>query len=113
MGTGSAALHHGLTAPVGSGTLLKGGWLGQVLHHYPSEMAQNFWTAIFAWTACFLITIVASLATRQNRADSELAGLVYPLTPKPKEDDLPAYQRPVVLGTLVLALTLVLNIIFW
>src|SRR3569833_2328066 len=21
------------------------------LHHYPCEMAQNFWTAIFAWNA--------------------------------------------------------------
>ena len=25
---------------------IKGGWLGAVLHVYPSEMAQNFWTAI-------------------------------------------------------------------
>ena len=113
MGTGAAALHHGLTAPVGSTTLIKGGWLGDVLHRYPSEMAQNFWTAIFAWTVCFLITIVASLATRQNRTDSELAGLVYSLTAKPSEHDLHAYQRPVVLGVLVLAVTLVLNIVFW
>ena len=113
MGTGTAALHHGLSAPKGAGTLIKGGWLGQVLHHYPSEMAQNFWTAIFAWTACFLVTILASLATRRNRSDSELVGLVYSLTPKPPENDLPAYQRPVVLGFLVLALTLVLNIVFW
>ncbi len=28
---------------------------------YPSEMAQNFWTAIVAWTACFVATIVISL----------------------------------------------------
>src|SRR5262245_31583134 len=112
MGTGAAALHHGLTAPAGSTTLIKGGWLGEVLHSYPSEMAQNFWTAIFAWTVCFLVTIAASLATRQNRTDSELAGLVYSLTAKPSERDLHAYQRPVVLGVLVLVLTLALNIVF-
>src|SRR5437773_5793776 len=58
LGTGAAALHHGLTTPLGSATLIKGGWLGTVLHSYPSEMAQNFWTAIFAWTICFLVTIL-------------------------------------------------------
>jgi len=113
MGTGSAALHHGLTAPIGSSTLLKGGWLGQVLHRYPSEMAQNFWTAIFAWTTCFCITIVISLATSQNRNDEQLKGLVYSLTPKPREEHLPAYKRPILLGIFVLALTFALNIIFW
>ena len=29
-------------------------------HTYPSEMAQNFWTAIDAWTVCFVVTIVVS-----------------------------------------------------
>src|SRR5689334_17615083 len=43
-GTLAAALHHGLTLPIGSGIGVKGGWLG-MLHTYPSEMAQNFWTA--------------------------------------------------------------------
>ncbi len=33
-------------------------------HTYPSEMAQNFWTAIFAWTTCFVVTILISLLTR-------------------------------------------------
>ena len=42
----------------------------------------------------------------------ELAGLVYSLTPKPKSEDEPWYQRPVILGGIILALTLVLNIIF-
>ena len=52
-GTCAAALHHGLTLPAGRGPRVKGGWLGHVLHTYPSEMAQNFWTAIFAWTDLF------------------------------------------------------------
>src|SRR6266849_1200034 len=45
LGTTAAALHQGLTLPAGSDAGLKGGWLGVVLHHYPSQMAQNFWTA--------------------------------------------------------------------
>src|SRR5256885_6148670 len=62
-GIAAAALHHGLTISAGAVPGVKGGWL-TILHLYPSEMAQNFWTAIFAWTTCFLITIFVSLATR-------------------------------------------------
>ena len=46
---------------------IKGGFLGTVLHIYPSEMAQNFWTAIVAWTTCFVATIVISLATTRQQ----------------------------------------------
>ncbi len=95
---------------------IKGGWLsilGPGLHQYPSEMAQNFWTAIWAFSACFIATVGVSLATRQRKSDGELAGLVYALTPRPKEDDVAWYKRPAILGLLVLTLTLVLNIVFW
>ena len=54
---------------------------GTSLHTYPSEMAQNFWTAIFAWTVCFVVTIVISLLTQRTKTDEELEGLVYSLTP--------------------------------
>src|SRR5579883_3260791 len=47
-GTVAAALHHGLTLPEGAHVGIKGGWIS-IVHTYPSEMAQNFWTAIFAW----------------------------------------------------------------
>jgi len=90
---------------------VKGGWFGAT-HIYPSEMAQNFWTAIFAWTSCFVVTIVVSLITRA-RDEKELVGLVYSLTPRAKEEHLPWYQRPVLLGVIVLLMTLALNIIFW
>ncbi len=110
-GTLAAAIHHGITLPHGATLGIKGGWFA-VTHVYPSEMAQNFWTAIFAWTTCFVVTIVVSLLTGP-RADSELVGLVYSLTEKPKEDDLVWYKRPTVLGAIVLAVALVLNIIFW
>jgi len=111
-GTAIAAIHHGVTLPIGNEPGVKGGWLGTVLHTYPSEMAQNFWTAIFAWTGCFLITIAISLATKKNRTDAELKGLVYSLTPKAVPLHEPWYERPVVLGVVVLGATLALNLIF-
>ena len=74
-GTLTAALHHALTLSAGAAPGVKGGWLNQI-HIYPSEMAQNFWTAIFAWTACFVVTILISLVTRPQEP-SKLVGLVY------------------------------------
>jgi solute:Na+ symporter, SSS family len=110
-GTAAAALHHGLTLPVGAVPGIKGGWIATV-HSYPSEMAQNFWTAIWAWSICFLVTILISLVTRPH-PEPQLHGLVYSLTERVTSDDVPWYQRPAVLGCVVLAVVLVLNIIFW
>jgi solute:Na+ symporter, SSS family len=111
-GTLAAALHHGLTLPGDAAPGIKGGWLGSVVHHYPSEMAQNFWTAIWAWSVCFGVTIVVSLLTRP-RADDELRGLVYSLTERPRDDGARWFERPVTLAVVVLALTLVLNVVFF
>jgi SSS family solute:Na+ symporter len=110
-GTIAAAVHHGVTLPVGDNVGIKGAWLGLQLHHYPSEMAQNFWTAIWAWTVCFLVTIFVSLVTRP-RDEKELGGLVYSLTPKPDEGHLAWYARPAALGIGVLILAAILNFIF-
>jgi len=111
-GTAAAAIQHGLTLPHGATPGLKGGFLGAVVHTYPSEMAQNFWSAIFAWTACFTTTIVISLLTRRTKSDQDLKGLVYSLTPRQTDHGLPWYKAPVTLGVIALGLTLVLNIIF-
>ncbi|MBV8224503.1 MAG: sodium:solute symporter family protein [Verrucomicrobia bacterium] len=110
-GTLAAAIHQGLTLPANSSPGIKGGWIG-VVNVYPSEMAQNFWTAIFAWTTCFIVTIIISLATKP-RAESELRGLVYALTEKERGHSGPWYTRPVPLGIIVLALTLLLNLVFF
>jgi SSS family solute:Na+ symporter len=107
----AATIHHGLTLPLHAVAGVKGGWFG-ARHIYPSEMAQNFWTAIFAWSTCFVVTILVSLITRA-RDERELVGLVYSLTERPKEAQLAWYQRPAILGVIVLFMTLVLNIIFW
>jgi SSS family solute:Na+ symporter len=109
-GTLGAALHHGLTLPAGATAGIKGGWITNI-HSYPSEMAQNFWTAIWAWSICFVLTILVSLVTKP-REDKELVGLVYSLTEKPSEEHLPWYQRPGALAVSVLGLALILNIIF-
>jgi SSS family solute:Na+ symporter len=110
-GTLAAAIHHGLTLPAGGHVGVKGGYLG-LLHTYPSELAQTFWTAIVAWTTCFVVTILLSLATRPRPAD-ELRGLVYSLTPRLTDGALPWYKRPWVLAAVVLLLTVALNATFF
>ena len=110
-GTLAAALHHGLSLPAGARPGIKGGFLG-LLHTYPSELAQTFWTAIVAWTTCFVVTIIVSLATRP-RPDAELRGLVYSLTDRPNDQALPWIRRPWVLAAAVLGLTLGLNFLFY
>ena len=110
-GTMGAAIHHGLTLPIGAHPGIKGGWFG-IVHTYPSELAQAFWTAICAWTVCFVITIAVSLVT-SARAEKDLVGLVYSLTDRPKQDRVPWYQRPAVLAVIVVTAAIVLNIIFW
>ena len=111
-GTLAAAVHHGLTLPAGAAVGFKGGFIGTVLHTYPSEMAQNFWTAIFAWTTCFVVTILVSMVTAP-RPEAELRGLVYSLTPRPRDEGVPLYRQPGPLAVVVLLATIVLNIIFW
>jgi len=107
-----ALLHHGLTAPVGATTLFKGGWIG-VIHTYPVEMAQNFWTAIVAFTVSTSITVALTLLTKQKKSEKDLYGLVYSLTPRTVEDDVAWYNRPVGLAVVVGVICVILSIIFW
>ena len=109
-GTLAALVHHGLTIPGDSAAGIHGGWIA-VLHHYPSDMAQNFWTAIFAFSTNLLVTIIVSLATRP-RPESELVGLVYSLTPRPVEGHLTWYQKPITLAIAVIVMLLALNLVF-
>ena len=109
-GTLAAALHHGLTLPDGSVAGVKGGWI-LVQHIYPSEMAQNFWTAIWSWSVCFGVTVLVSLFTRPHD-EKQLAGLVYSLTPKTGGEGGRWYFSPLFIGVVVLTATLALNIIF-
>lgn len=114
LGTLSAVLFQGNTLPAGEpASLIKGGWMS-VQYEFGSSMSQNFWMAIFAFAGCFVGTLVISLATRPDRTDPELGGLVYSLTPKrPENKGAVWYARPLPLGLLMLAITVGLNICFW
>ncbi|HYT69298.1 MAG TPA: sodium:solute symporter family protein [Vicinamibacterales bacterium] len=108
-GTAAAAGHYQLTATAGGGSLVD---KLAVLRVYPSDMAQNFWGAIWAWTACFVVTILVSVATRP-KPDAALKGLVMGLTPHSDDSAVAWYLRPALLGIVVLACTALLNVIFW
>jgi len=111
-GIGTSALFHSMTIAAGNAPGVKGGYLS-VVRAFPSEMAQNFWLASFAFIACFTLTVVISLATRRTKTDDELTGLVYSLTPKVVDASQAWYQRPAVLGTILLIGCVVLNYLFW
>ena len=111
-GTLSAALFHGLSLPAGAMPGVKGGWIAPEFV-FRSEMGQNFYVAIVAWSTCFVLTILVSLGAPRNKTDAQLQGLVYSLTPRPASDAAESwYERPVLVGMIVLGATLLLNILF-
>jgi SSS family solute:Na+ symporter len=105
-GTIAAAVTHGLTLAEG-----KGGWI-YPLYEIQSGMGQAFIVASFSWIVNFVTTIVVSLFTKP-KPDSELVGLVYSLTEKPSYHQDKWYLRVVPLGLILLAVTIILNIIFF
>jgi SSS family solute:Na+ symporter len=112
LGICGSALFHALTIATGNLPGVKGGYLG-VLHVFPSEMAQNFWLASFAFIVCFALTVAISLVTKSQKTDEDLKGLVYSLTPKIKPGDVPFYLQPGVVGLVLLFACLIMNLIFW
>jgi SSS family solute:Na+ symporter len=111
-GTGTSAAFHALTNTIGNAPGVKGGYLG-VLHEFPSEMAQNFWLASFAFTACFVLTLGISLLGRRQKSDEDLKGLVYSLTPRTVDDKLAWYVQPGFIGVVLLIICVIINYIFW
>jgi SSS family solute:Na+ symporter len=109
-GTVAALAHHGLTLPTEALPGIHGGWIA-VLHRYPSDMGQNFWTAIFSFSVNLIVTVTVSAITRP-RPEHELVGLVYSLTPKPVDYQMLWYQRPASLAVGVLTLLVILNFVF-
>jgi SSS family solute:Na+ symporter len=74
-------------------------------------MAQNFWTAIWAFSTNFVLTIIISLMTKP-RPEPELVGLVYSLTPKPVEHHMAWYARPKMIALGLIVMLVALNLIF-
>ncbi len=105
-GIGAATLTHGFTLAEG-----KGAWIAN-LHRFPSTMAQNFWIAILAWSACFAVTVLVSLFTAP-KTSAELHGLVHGLSELPGGSGEAWFRRPGVLALIALAAVAVLNFIFW
>jgi SSS family solute:Na+ symporter len=106
-GTLAAAVHHGLTLAEG-----KGGWISP-LFEYPSAMAQSFWTAIYAFGVCALLTVIVSLLTKMDKTKDDLTGLVYSLTPKPEDDSTNWYEKPVTMAWAVGIIAVVITILIW
>ena len=105
-GTVAAALTHGLTTAEG-----KGGWIANI-HTFYSGTSQAFNIAWIAFVVCFIVTVLVSLVTKPKE-ESQLVGLVYSLTPRQKDKAKVWYKNPLILGLIILAVTLVLNIIFF
>ena len=105
LGTTAAALTHGLTIAEG-----KGAWIAN-LYTFGSSMSQNFIIASIAWTVCFVATYVISLFT-ERKDEADLVGLVYSLTPRPTTVYKRILENPMFLAAIVIALTLVLNLVF-
>ncbi len=119
VGTATAVVFHGLCFATGNAAGVKGAWLtfvglpADMLIEYPKEMSQGFWVASVAFTTTFIVNLMLSLATKRDKTDEELKGLVYSLTPKQVEDNDVWILRPAVIGTIVLIASIILNIIFW
>jgi len=111
-GIAGSALFHSLTIAHGNLPGVKGGYL-HLAQEFPSEMAQNFWLAAFAFIVCFSLTLVISLATSRTKSDADLKGLVYSLTPKIVDNNIPFYQKPAVVGVVLLIVCIILNFMFW
>jgi len=80
----------------------KGGWIAN-LYTFPSQMAQNFWIAIIAFSVCLVISVAVSMFTTP-RTDKDMEGLVYGLTKVPHDAAAKWYQRPAPLTVIVVIL---------
>lgn len=105
-GTLAAMFTHGLTVAEG-----KGGWIAE-LTVIKSGMGQAFIIAAIAFIANFSVTILVSLLTKP-KPEEALRGLVWSLTPKVAAAEGPWYSKPATLGLILIALTVLLNIIFF
>lgn len=105
-GTLGAAITHGLTVAEG-----KGGWIANV-HEFYSGTSQAFNIAWISFLICFVVTVLVSVVTKP-KADEELKGLVYSLTPRQTDSAKVWYKNPLWLGMMVLIATLILNVIFY
>jgi len=75
-------------------------------------MAADLFRALWAWTACVVVTVAVSYCT-PARPLSELAGLVYGATPLPQSDPVPIYKNHWFWAAIVIVVFFIVNIVFW
>jgi SSS family solute:Na+ symporter len=75
-------------------------------------MAENIYRAMWAWLVCVLVTVLVSYSTKPKPV-AELEGLVYGVSPLPKEHDDHWYQKPIIWASAVGLIFIALNIVFW
>jgi len=75
-------------------------------------LAQDMYQSLWSCLTCAVVTVFVTLVTKP-RADSELVGLVYSLTPLAREEHAGWLHRPVVWGTAAMVVLVILQIIFW
>jgi len=109
-GAVAGLLHHGLTQPIEAHPGIHGGWLA-VIHQYPSDMAQNLRTALLAIGTNLLVTVVVSLCTKA-RAEQELVGLVYSLTPRTAPTRALWWKSRVALAVVILLVAVGMSLFF-
>ncbi len=108
-GIAAAVFHYALTLPAGALPGFYGGWIA-VLHRDPSPFAHAAWTAIFAFAASLVFTVVVSLFTTA-RPDPALVGLVHSLTtPLPRHPVW--WKRPETAAAAILAAAIVVVAVF-
>ena len=82
------------------------------LSPYARDMAENMYRALWSCLICVIVTVAVSLVTKP-KSDAELKGLVYGVTAIPSEGQVSMLRRPWFWATVVGAIFVVLNIIFW
>jgi solute:Na+ symporter, SSS family len=75
-------------------------------------MAENLYRALWSWIICVVVTIVISLMGKQM-PDTELAGLVYGVTPIPDDGAQTLWQKPIFWAIVVIVVFFILNIVFF
>jgi SSS family solute:Na+ symporter len=82
------------------------------LSPYAKPMAENVFRALWACLFSAIVIFLVSMVTKP-RPVAELEGLVYGVTPLPKEEPVPFYKNEWTWAILVVIIFAVLNILFW
>jgi solute:Na+ symporter, SSS family len=82
------------------------------LSPHAKALAEDMYRALWSWIICVVVTVVVSYMTKPKPL-SELAGLVYGVTPLPSEEALPMWKRPIFWAAIVAVVFVIVNIIFW